>query len=129
MKSDSSKSCESPSYALFDESRPFSTPDLQISEREKIEKSAEVNMWLRCLMDGISTFLKGPGTRSLEYSDEWLAEAYWILCCKDDTRVGSFIWICDSVGFDPEWLRRKVLSLYPNKKGLEHLDSRSVIWR
>lgn len=130
MKSVSSKSCESPSLTLFNTNEPFlNLSDLVVAERENTEKLPEANMWLKCLMDGISNFLKGPSTKSFEYSENWLAEAYWLLCCKDDTRVGSFIWICDSVGVDPEWLRRKVLSLYPNKKGLEHLDSRTVTWR
>ena len=88
------------------------TEDLQVAEDFKRPQSPEINLWTKVLLDGITCFLAGPKV-PYRCADKWLADAYWIFKTGDADRAGTFTWICNSLGIDADYLRKRVVSRYP----------------
>lgn len=110
----------------------FLAVELQEAIPRKIEKIPETALWLQVLLQGINEFLKGPRGEDADSSRRWLKEAYWLLCRKNEAVVGSFLWICHSIGLEESWVRKQVMTLYLKEnppKRLQHLDARTLLWR
>jgi len=77
-------------------------------------QTPERNLWAVCLMDGIREALTlrykrlqdkskwGLPVESLAWPERWLMDPTW-------NRVGSFIWICEQLGYEPDHVRSSAI--------------------
>lgn len=77
-------------------------------------QTPERRLWAVCLLDGIREALalrfkrlQGPSKKdipveSLHWPERWLMDTTW-------RHVGSFVWICEALGYDPDNLRSKAI--------------------
>lgn len=87
-------------------------------EHGHFERSApqtpERRLWVVCLLDGVrealtlrfkrlqDTSKRVLPVESLHWPERWLMDPTW-------RHVGSFVWICEVLGYDPDNLRSKVI--------------------
>ena len=74
----------------------------------------ERRLWAVCLLDGIREALalrfnrlQGPSKKdipveSLHWPERWLMDTTW-------KHVGSFIWICEQLGYEPDHMRSSAI--------------------
>jgi hypothetical protein len=80
----------------------------------RVPQTPERKLWATCLLNGIHEALtlrverlQGPSKRvipveSLHWPERWLMDTTWC-------HVGSFVWICEMLGYDPDNLRSKAI--------------------
>lgn len=74
----------------------------------------ERRLWAVCLMDGIREALTlrykrlqdkskwGLPVESLDLAERWLMDTTW-------KHVGSFVWICEQLGYEPDHMRSNAI--------------------
>lgn len=77
-------------------------------------QTPERRLWAVCLMDGIREALTlrykrlqdkskwAVPVESMAWPERWLMDTTW-------RHVGSFVWICEVLGYDPDNLRSKAI--------------------
>ena len=80
----------------------------------RVPQTPERRLWAVCLMDGIREALTlrykrlqdkskwGLPVESLAWPERWLMDTTW-------NHVGSFIWICEQLGYEPDHMRSSAI--------------------
>ena len=80
----------------------------------RVPQTPERRLWAVCLMDGIREALTlrykrlqhkskwGLPVESLAWPERWLMDTTW-------KHVGSFIWICEQLGYEPDHMRSSAI--------------------
>ncbi len=90
------------------------TISLEYAE-SRVPQTPERRLWAVCLLDGVREGLhqrhlrlkvetKSPvPVESMHWPERWLMDTTW-------SHVGSFVWICEQLGYDPDHMRAQALA-------------------